>query len=108
MSEKLGNRTCNDCKLSIPSGKDNWVKCTKKHNDLKLATAPQCETPYITNGDRIRSMSNEELLQFVSLLPCEVCPMTLLNGCKKGTWDGETLCQQNWLDWLKKEVGDER
>jgi hypothetical protein len=58
--EKSNNKTCNNCKLSEPSGKDNWVKCTKKHNDLVLATAPQCKTPYITNGDRIRAMSNEE------------------------------------------------
>ena len=61
----MNNKTCNDCKLSRPSGRDNWLKCTKKHNDWVLATAPQCETPYITNGDIIRNMSDEELAELI-------------------------------------------
>lgn len=61
-----------------------------------------------TNGDKIRQMSNEELLQYLAMLPCEICPVTKrINGCEKNTWDGETRCQQNWLDWLNATAESE-
>lgn len=102
MEEKLNNKTCNDCKLSRPSGKDNWVKCTKKHNDLKLATAPQCDTPYITNGDRIRAMSDEELVMVIWKSLCGFCPHNGEgNYCNKMT---AKTCIEVSLEWLKKEV----
>lgn len=51
-------------------------------------------TPKQTNADRIRSMTDEELAEFILKKRCtdRVCPMT--------------ECFQCWLDWLKQEAGE--
>lgn len=55
----------------------------------------------MTNAERIRSMTDEELAEFVSSgyyvphCPTEHCPGDL------GKYDGCDVC---WLKWLKQEV----
>jgi len=63
----------------------------------------------ITNADRIRAMTDEELAEFINDvwdrllfgndLPgmCDVCYTDTIQNCKK--------C---WLDWLKQEVVNEQ
>lgn len=51
----------------------------------------------MTNGDKIRSMTDEELAQFLANnnfgCPCQTdCPS-----------DGDDFCDECWLYWLKKE-----
>lgn len=56
-----------------------------------------------TNADRIRSMTDEELAEFIAnSTSCETCVV------RKGGSDGcqNTNCSTAWLDWLKQEVDD--
>ena len=57
-----------------------------------------------TNADRIRSMTDEELAEFINdvfytlaVKPgmCDVCDN-----------DGVNNCRECWLDWLKQEVSE--
>ena len=51
-----------------------------------------------TNGDRIRTMSNEELANFLACADCwSYCRAKMLEDC------GELNCKQGILDWLNSE-----
>ena len=51
----------------------------------------------ITNADRIRSMTDEELAElFWIRADCELCPNKELH-CSDD-------CKKHWLDWLKEEA----
>lgn len=53
-----------------------------------------------SNGDRIRSMSDEELAHFISeIADCCVCKAEMGEGCSAGK-----KCEDFWLDWVKQEV----
>lgn len=56
--------------------------------------------PTITNGDRIRMMTDEELAEKLTwIVPyCGDCPARIDNGeeCAKD-------CKKAWLKWLRKE-----
>ena len=54
----------------------------------------------MTNGDRIRSMRDEELLQFLSTDSCSSCPAK--KACKHG-YMGEDNCKRVLQKWLKQE-----
>ena len=65
---------------------------------------PQQETPKQTNGDRIRSMTDEELAKLFNdmiikcegLVPCSrYCP---------SLGNAEKTCEEAWLLWLKEKV----
>lgn len=58
-----------------------------------------------TNGDRIRSMTDEELAdKFGSIIDCVYCPChDTDDSCN--TMDGS--CQNRWLNWLKEEAKNE-
>ena len=102
--EKSNDKTCNNCKLSRPSGKDNWVKCTKKHNDLVLATASQCKTPYITNGDVIRQMSDGVLAFMMTRLILNGCP---ISGAKTFEEMQECIRSKDCTNCLKNYLSEE-
>ena len=53
----------------------------------------------MTNADRIRSMTDEELGEW--LLKNAACPCAAMNG---GCALNDDTCRQAWLDWLKEEV----
>lgn len=52
--------------------------------------------PTVTNADRIRAMTDEELAYFIAECVVE-CPA--LSDCT-----AENFCEGAWLAWLKKEV----
>jgi len=54
----------------------------------------------MTNGDRIRAMTDEELADEFSYSGCH--KQSNPEICRKHT--GE--CERCWLDWLKKEVSE--
>lgn len=62
----------------------------------------QCEKP-MTNADRIRSMTDEELAKLMDeatdYFNCDECEFRHLDDC--GT---SLLCQRHILKWLKQEV----
>lgn len=68
--------------------------------DMKYGFIPDddCEKP-MTNGDRIRAMSDEELAELFRHL---CCPYLL--GAKVGCNAKNKGCFDCWLDWLKQEV----
>ena len=56
----------------------------------------------VTNADKLRAMSDEELAEWLATVPMsyeDVCPNPIPKECNGG--DRET-CIQCWLDWLKK------
>ena len=82
-------------------------RCLMQHGKVDPATC-QCvsycpqATPPKTNADRIRAMSDEELVEFLA-------PYN--SGCPKEHGSVMTChdkgCYKCWEDWLKKEVKEE-
>ncbi|MBO4854071.1 MAG: hypothetical protein J5482_02850 [Oscillospiraceae bacterium] len=52
----------------------------------------------MTNGDKIRAMTDEELAQW--LIDCTACTIERFCAIHRE-------CDACWLDWLKQEVQDE-
>lgn len=52
----------------------------------------------MTNADKIRQMTDEDLAEYIRVFFPEVCP--------PGNCPGEDYCYKCWLDWLKQEVRD--
>ena len=62
-----------------------------------------CENKIVTNADRIRAMSDEELCKFLGGCKfCDICE----EGCDNCTYNGD--CDKRLLEWLKQpaEVED--
>ena len=56
----------------------------------------------MTNADRIRAMSDEELCKFLGEYKfCDICE----EGCDSCTYNGD--CDKRLLDWLKQPVKEE-
>lgn len=55
----------------------------------------------ITNADRIRAMSDEELAEWFNVMNGidKVCPDFGAHNCRES-------CRECWLDWLKREVSE--
>lgn len=53
----------------------------------------------MTNADRIRSMTDEEL---AALFKDHFCPMLI-----GADMDCQNSCEKCWLDWLKQEARDD-
>ncbi len=84
---------CNTCKFDPKNGGDGWSACDACiHNScLKDGYEP------VTNADRIRAMSDEELAEWLERWckdaePCWDCPM---NECPLE----ESV---TWLNWLQQ------
>ena len=58
----------------------------------------------VTNADRIRAMTDEELAELVCDHVCMLCP---IEGCEGRIEEGRKKCKQHWLDWLKREVDND-
>ena len=54
----------------------------------------------ITNADRIRSMTDEELAEMMSPIGSG-CPPAMRGGVD---CSGQISCYRCWLDWLKQEA----
>jgi hypothetical protein len=88
----MKNKTCGECKYFVGNGEDCIYYCNIESTD-----AP-CECfKKPTNGDRIRQMSDEELVGFVD---CSAC---IYAGHDCANQD----CTEGKLAWLKQEAKDE-
>lgn len=80
------------------------ISCNCKHNNNSRDNEPCCRCDSrMTNADRIRNMSDEELAEFLDIVgedgissqyadvPCDCC-------CEK------TECSKCWKDWLQSEA----
>lgn len=109
------NHTCGECQYyEHPIG-----QCLKviEYNNCHI-TDEACEyfeREVITNGDKIRQMSNEELNKFLtsfSLQGCKYCAYSQVDGdfvlCQKTK---NNCCVDGLMDWLnspaESEGGDE-
>lgn len=96
---------CKTCKYYWNNGKDE--SCDKRGWDFERIDCPDFASKYKpkTNADRIRSLTDEELAEWGSSLPC--CPPGKdLSECCFGRPDppSKELCGKCWLGWLKQEV----
>lgn len=69
----------------------------------KTLGSPFCQfeqTLKMTNGDRIRAMSNEELADMIRL--SQFCPEGLMQDCLS-----TDSCRDCWVIWLQRPVEDE-
>lgn len=58
----------------------------------------------MTNADRIKAVTDEELAEWECDRSCMLCP---IKGCEGRMEEGREKCKQHWLKWLKREVDDE-
>ena len=74
------------------------------HYDVDVSTGTVTYHVVQTNGDRIRSMSDEELAEFIGkFCDCQLgdCPITTSPyNCS------ENGCKGSWLKWLKRKVAE--
>ena len=58
---------------------------------------------HLTNADRIRSMTDEELADLFDtwVRDCDCNDVPCRDYCLPNRYD----CVKNWLDWLKQEAG---
>jgi hypothetical protein len=84
----MKNKTCGECKIARPSGRQGWMYCPRKH-DTVLSEAGQCKTPYTTNGDKLRQMSDAELVDAIEELAFKFCS------------------RRDFINWLQQETKDE-
>lgn len=59
-----------------------------------------CDGRKMSNADRIRAMTDEELAEFFTF--CDSC-VIFKDECRTKGY----ACKQRWLDWLKEEVDDD-
>lgn len=78
----------------------NCGECDRRwHCEIDPAECDNLTEPVLTNADRIRAMSDEEL---VELLDYDLgCPAT--GNCEKMNRD----CKACWLDWLQQPAETE-
>lgn len=79
-----------------------WNRC------LTMAIAeinrqPQVQPIVITQGDRIRAMSDEELAEFIYDVNTNCIPVTTCEGeCENCPMEDE-YCKNGYLEWLQSE-----
>lgn len=89
------------------------MKCTGRNCPMQYGTvdpvhclaADEClyVTKPLTNADRIRAMTDEELAEWINRME----PTTCHDGWDYMIGCGEDKdCVNCWLDWLKQEVED--
>ena len=82
--------------------KDKYDGCCENSDCEAFDNCTECwdewaeRNPPITNADRIRAMSDEELADFVSSLGCVDRIKRCCGSCKKCT-----------LEWIKQPAGEE-
>lgn len=102
---------CKDCGNTHPAlpGFPNHVLCDYYHLHMSnSADASRCEhfkANVLSNADRIRASTDEELAEFFGTLPC--CPPgTDVNELyyPSDSCNGTDLQVRCWLEWLKQEA----
>lgn len=74
----------------------------KRYGLFAEKTCPNFVEPkLITNADRIRSMTDEELAEFLTPVKCVDCHLL---DCGVGEICDNRTCEQRIRDWLKQEV----
>ena len=94
------------CQRMIPTvNKEELIKALQYDRDQYLrgyTDGLAYKPPIITNADRIRAMSDEELAEWLGQYGERSFACTGLGAC-----DCQTTCRECWLDWLRQEVTDD-
>jgi hypothetical protein len=100
----MANKTCGECRF-LTNRKTVGV-CEKMKYALCPAELPSCanfEQQIITNGDKIRQMTNEELVAFFITRSASYCvPNACLGDC-----EASKDCADHWLRWLNAPTESE-
>lgn len=93
LAEKGTTFNCRECKYGSECN-------TANAHGYKVGFCSQYtqKTKAQTNADRIRSMTDEELGEW--LLKNAACPCAAMNG---GCALNDDTCRQAWIEWLKEE-----
>lgn len=85
----------------LRSGIDNVHTCNCQHNSNSRDNEPCCRCDSrMTNADRIRNMSDEELAMFIgNLAECTSCDLQ----CSESTTTIDECCRKH-LEWLQSEA----
>ena len=99
MKGPLSYDNCKGCKSQCEhAGKDRTFCYRDK----------SCKVTVVTNADRIRAMSDEELSLKSSTLFVKACKCEDPSQCTREEWIGNySPCCQCVLEWLKQPVGGE-
>lgn len=79
--------------------------------DMRGEFHPHKEEPFMppmTNADRIRAMSDEELAEFFERVhnsPCETCCDNLYWCCRNNA--PEPACKNHFADWLRQPAEED-
>ena len=102
MAEEGERMNCSDCKnvgMQICT-----VCCT-----YQGGVPDRWEPKTLTNADRIRGMSDEELAGWIATVPLshdDICPSPLPERCSGSNGYDAEACKQCWLGWLRQEADD--
>ena len=103
---------CKNCRnigilVDVSIGQEESIPwCLTKYDSPDLDIERDCDFfESMTNADRIRNMTDEELAEFLS---CDTDDVIACRTCKEpineyGSCSG--LCRNEYLRWLQKEVG---
>lgn len=84
---------------------ENDGKCRKFSDDTAISYCVMgpCPEQKLSNADRIRSMSDEELVTFLERVHYNPCDACCGNGgqCRRNNAP-EPVCQKHFLKWLQK------
>ena len=72
--------------------------CNSGSSQYKCGCKQPCDSiAHMTNADRIRAMTDEELCEFLSQYKfCDICE----EGCENCSYNGD--CERRLADWLKQ------
>ena len=91
-------------KESMPRCKDctgfGWGEC-KTAGENEVACKDFERKPKLTNGDRIRQMTDEELADWITD-GHDLCDLCQFSTCR-----AEFECEKGVLEWLKQEVRED-
>lgn len=95
----MKTKTCGECKHC--SSCCSWVK-----PDINANSCEDFEPKTLTNGDKIRQMSDEELAELLTNPPCFICSKGDAGGECTDTWANKN-CKEAILAKLKTEAKNE-
>lgn len=78
---------------------DECKMCANADNEYCFACDNGNQFKPMTNAERIRAMTDEELAEFFTF--CDSC-VIFKDECRTKGY----ACKQRWIDWLKQEVDD--
>lgn len=80
--------------------KEPWA--SERCNTCKYGWGKENNYTPMTNADRIRGMSDEELAHLLHDHSCSLCPLNY--KCDGRVEVGRKKCKEYWLRWLKAPV----